>query len=97
MRVRVLWEGASRGDRAMEMYFLLSGSVRLCRNPPDQNTTTAATRVGDDERQKAGVGDGVDGTVEAGDIFGELALFPGAHAQSDAEEQGPILMPCTSL
>ena len=60
----------------MEMYFLLRGSVRMCRNPPDQDASTMAT--GGDDRKQAVVGGDLGETVEAGDIFGELALFPGA-------------------
>jgi hypothetical protein len=62
----------------MEMYFLLRGSVRLCRDPTDQDTPAMATGKGDDRKQAgSGCGMGSGGTVEAGDIFGELALFPG--------------------
>ena len=77
LSVRVWCEGCSRGDHAIEMYFLLRGSVRLSRDPP--RDAPAIVEGSEDGAKEAGAHDGVGvgGMVEAGDIFGELALFPG--------------------
>jgi hypothetical protein len=81
--------GGRRGDRANEMYFLLRGSVRLSRDPPpDPARNNLSEAGGDDSTLEVAGGAGAEGfgigTVDVGDIFGELALFPGARGFSDA-------------
>ncbi len=80
----------SRGERAFDMFVILRGTVILSRDP--RRPAVVGESIEDAEREPEGAG-GVGGeggeggeggnvegggrTIGAGDMFGELALFPG--------------------